>query len=156
MTDCKFNPDGPPWTCSTCGFVSRRATRDRKPPKTNCGPQESQQAPIDPEIVKPAAEKLGIGWDDVVHYAAALARWTAAGFPVRTQDDVRACLRVCIVCDRFLPNNPECTKEACKIAAGGRCKDCACNVTQSRFAVTNKAKMATEDCPLGKWPGRKG
>jgi hypothetical protein len=87
------------------------------------------------------------------HYAQALARWTAAGFPVRSAAEVRECLLICIACENFVPNRPECTADACKLKYGGRCRKCGCNVSTSGMAIINKAKMATEHSPLGKWPG---
>ena len=76
----------------------------------------------------------------VAHYATALRKWRAAGYPTRTDEEVAACLAEC--------------EEPCPKwdAAKRRCKVCGCNVNASGFAVANKARMATEVCPLYKWP----
>jgi len=88
-------------------------------------------------LAKAGAEKLGVSTADVAHYANALARWTAAGFPVREQAEVERIERdLCRPCEKYVD---------------GRCKQCRCRVTTSNLAVANKIKMATEDCPLGKW-----
>ena len=132
MADCSFNSDGPPWQCEQCGWIYARDDKpimSDKPPRVNCP---------NPPNLKPAAEKLGIKLDDIPHYAQALARWLAAGFPVRTQAEVHRILR-------------EHCNETCEAYVKGKCRLCRCNVTASRFAVANKVKMATESCPLEKW-----
>ncbi|MHC4686763.1 MAG: hypothetical protein ACYTEW_20995 [Planctomycetota bacterium] len=131
MTDCLWNDDGPPWECKWCsqGYTQRgELILSERPPRRNC--------PKAPNL-RPATEKLGISWEDVPHYAQALARWTAAGFPVRSQAEVGR------IYEEF------CTP--CTYLVGGRCRKCGCGVNQSRVAVLNKIKMATEDCPEGKW-----
>jgi hypothetical protein len=106
-------------------------------PKRRCA---KPSPPID---IEPAAERLGVTLDHAKHYAAALARWTAKGFPVRTQEQVVACLAVC-------QGGRDTAK--CGEFTGGRCKQCGCRVSASSIALVNKAKMATEDCKLRKWP----
>jgi len=85
----------------------------------------------------PAAERLGVTMTDVSHYAQAVAKWTAAGFPVRDQAEVeRIELELCQPCEKYV---------------AGRCKSCGCRVNQSSLAVANKIKMATEHCPQNHW-----
>jgi len=87
--------------------------------------------------LEPAAERLGVSLTDVSHYAQALARWTAAGFPVRDQAEVEKIeAEICRPCEKY---------------ANGRCKTCGCMVNKSSVAVANKLRMRTEVCPLGKW-----
>lgn len=80
-------------------------------------------------------------------YAIARGRWELAGRPVRSEAEVLEILAVCRGgdgrrrCERFDP-------------ASGTCNACGCPVNDGQEAVENKAKMATEDCPLGKWGGR--
>jgi hypothetical protein len=71
------------------------------------------------------------GWN----FAAALARWTLAGLPRRTQVEIEARLAICQACE-FLKNN-HC----------GKC-GCACN---EKNRLINKLALATERCPIGKW-----
>jgi len=85
-----------------------------------------------------ASEKLGVGLEEVGHYAAALVRWAAAGFPVRSQAEVEQIL------------HDHCNA-SCEAFADGRCSECGCRVNASRLAVANKIKMATEKCPKGRW-----
>lgn len=63
--------------------------------------------------------------------AAAAARWVAAGLPV--VDDATHLSRSveCSLCPRW-------------DARAGRCQECGC------YAL--KLHLATESCPLGKWP----
>lgn len=91
----------------------------------------------DVQQTQAGAERLGITWDDAKHYAAAISRWAAAGFPVREQAEVEQIeSELCQPCEHY---------------RDGRCKRCGCQVTQSRIALINKIKMATEKCPIGKW-----
>jgi len=92
---------------------------------------------IKPEDLQPATEKLGIEPKHVKHYAQALAKWAAAGFPTRTEGEVKACLAMCKACEHYMSN--------------GRCRRCGCCINKSKVAVLNKAKMKTEQCPVSKW-----
>jgi hypothetical protein len=58
-------------------------------------------------------------------------------------------MRICVKCKDFVPDNPLCTANACKMKLGGRCRRCGCRVSKSSFAVANKIRMATEECE--KW-----
>lgn len=83
-------------------------------------------------------------------YAKAIARWEAAGSPVRSDDEV---LRIYAIC------------ETCKFFADNRCthKTCGCSVLppvdeKATLAglilpqgFANKLRMATEKCPVRKW-----
>lgn len=62
-------------------------------------------------------------------FAGAMGRWVAAGLPRLDDDQVAARLAICGGCDQF---------------ADGRCRVCGC-------WLLAKARMTTEDCPLGKW-----
>ena len=126
LLDCDFSrvPEG--WRCSACGYLYRHASE--QPPRRNCPRAVALQ---------PAAERLGIRLSDIGHYAGALARWTLAGFPVRTDAEIERIEReLCRPCDRYV---------------AGRCAECGCRVNGSRLAVVNKVAMATERCPKGKW-----
>jgi hypothetical protein len=84
-----------------------------------------------------AAERLGISLSDVGHYAAALARWTVAGFPSRDPATIeRIAAEHCA---------------SCEANHAGRCGECGCRVSTSGLAVTNKIAMATEHCPRHRW-----
>lgn len=127
MTDCplQLNDDGL-WQCPDCDWIYPR--KAEKPPRRTCRNV--------PDIIE-AAEKLGITGDDIKHWAQALARWTAAGFPVRSQAEVIEIEAThCRPCEKYVD---------------GRCQECGCRVSKSRWGVANKLKMATENCPLGKW-----
>lgn len=72
----------------------------------------------------------------VTNYAKAIARWTAAGQPKRTDEEVASILMICRACSYF---------------NGKSCKVCGCRVSASQAGLTNKARMATELCPKKKW-----
>ena len=69
-------------------------------------------------------------------WAKAILKWEQAGKPVRTDEQVAAILEVC---------------KGCKHFTGTKCKVCGCRVNVGPHAIINKARMATERCPRGKW-----
>jgi len=92
----------------------------------------------DEEVVRAAEEKLGVGPREIAHWGKAVARWSRAGFPVRSGPIVAWIEGHC--CRR------------CSYYRDGRCARCGCRVNVSRVPLTNKIKMATETCPNGRWP----
>lgn len=111
--------------------------KDRTKPETTRTIGDDTEATQKVTLAKAGAERLGVGWDDARRYAKALARWAKAGYPTRPQPEVLRIMR-----DR-------CGR--CEWNVDGRCRKCGCRVNRSRIPLTNKIKMATEDCPLGKW-----
>jgi len=86
----------------------------------------------EPETTQPQMPSLIIrGWN----FANALARWTLAGMPRRTQEEIDERLAICQACD-FLQND-HCTK-------------CGCACVESNRLI-NKLSLSTERCPDGKW-----
>ncbi len=72
-------------------------------------------------------------------YAEALIAWTAAGRPERSDKDVEQIFhRHCRRCDWFDPERQI-------------CRGCGCRVAENGYAVLNKIKMATENCPRDFW-----
>jgi hypothetical protein len=137
--DCIPNESGT--KCSRCGWEWKRGGHF---PRRNCPASEDPEArkrreaelaeakAMYQEFVDPTPpEKAGI-------YARALLRWFVAGFPTRENHEVAAILAICQsqVCGKFVD---------------GRCSICGCHINQSNWAVVNKARMATEVCPLRKW-----
>jgi glycosyltransferase involved in cell wall biosynthesis len=76
-------------------------------------------------------------------YAAALAKWLRAGRPTRTDAETDRLFDICQSCPRYDADRSACSLCGCRVARGG-------------WAVANKIRMATEDCPLGKWGGAPG
>lgn len=64
------------------------------------------------------------------NFAAAVTAHARSGFKTLSADEVDARLAACATCAQ---NN------------GGRCAACGC-------FLAAKAKWATQDCPLGRWP----
>jgi len=159
MTRCRFEKlkEKNPWTllrCKTCGLVvqlklARRDAwqhLDKLPP---CGLLAAKPTALSARHksnglstssrlagAQAGAEKLGVTWSDARRYAAALARWARAGFPMRTDQSVDRIVALCQQCDGFV---------------AGRCKHCGCRINHGP-ALTNKARMATEKCPKSHWP----
>ena len=71
------------------------------------------------------------GWN----FATAMAKWVAAGRPMRTHDEIAERLAICHGCER-LKNDV--------------CLSCGCQCIETEI-VMNKLTLATEKCPLGKW-----
>lgn len=72
-------------------------------------------------------------------YAEALIVWTAAGCPKRSDKEVeRIFHQHCKLCNWF-------------DAQRQICRGCGCPVADSGYAVRNKIKMATENCPRELW-----
>ena len=122
------------WQCAQCDYVYRFHA-DRSP---------IRGCPNAPDL-KPAAERLAAETGDpsiltkMAHYAVAIARWTAAGCPVRSPEEVeRIYTEYCLPCDSRDPG-----ADACRL--------CGCNVRVEGMAVRNKLAMGTEHCPKGKW-----
>lgn len=83
-----------------------------------------------PSIVKKATK-----------WIAAIAKWKHAGSPNRTDEEVDSLVKICKGCEYYSPK--------------GACRVCGCTISNGEWAVLNKARMATETCPKGKWPVKK-
>lgn len=81
---------------------------------------------------KPAMPSLIIrGWN----FAAAMAKWTLAGMPMRTQEQIDERLAIC---------------QGCPNLQNGHCSQCGCACNESNQLI-NKLAIKTEKCPIGKW-----
>lgn len=71
-------------------------------------------------------------------YVTAVKNWLTQGRPVRSPEAVEFILEnIC---------------KPCEFYSDGRCNECGCRINKSENALGNKIRMATEDCPKGKWP----
>jgi hypothetical protein len=70
-----------------------------------------------------------------VNFASAMARWVAAGRPMRTQSEIDERLAICQACPELVDNH---------------CAKCGCACVETN-QLMNKLALATEKCPLGKW-----
>lgn len=93
--------------------------------------KHGNQSPSRPSLVRKA-------WT----YATAVAKWTAAGNPVRSQQRINEILAICQACPMFADTK-------------GRthCRLCGCSLSAAPDGLNNKIAMATESCPLDppKW-----
>lgn len=141
MTDCPFtlNTDGL-WQCPDCGWVYKR--KADKPPRRNCPASRTPEAIAEAEKQQAEALEAGkkLGWTagDAKKWAAALLRWRAAGYPVRTDEEVEYIVWICEDCGDYKADEK-------------RCKICRCGVSTGGLAIFNKARLATERCPKDKW-----
>jgi len=91
-------------------------------------PNFSTTVPTEPTFVRRA-----------MSYAEAVIEWTAAGRPERCKEEVERIFNdLCMPCKSFDEERQ-------------RCRRCGCRVTGGGFAFINKIKMATQNCPIGKW-----
>ena len=89
---------------------------------------ESSEPPAPPGLVRRA-----------ISYAEALAQWTAAGRPERSDKEVEHIFaHFCKPC-RWYHHRRHI------------CRGCGCRVADKGFAIINKIKMATEHCPRNLW-----
>lgn len=136
MSECQFQHDGNEPTegwrlfvCQVCGYHhwSRLA-----PERSNKIRRPCDAAPIERKLIEPPPVHRKL-----VRWGRAIRRWIRAGCPRRTDDQVAALLAIC---------------QRCKFFAAGACAKCGCPTKRSRSALRNKLRMATEACPIGKWP----
>jgi hypothetical protein len=84
-------------------------------------------------------KEKGITWDKTKRWLEAVKKWTLAGFPTRSLEEIEDIYNnKCIVCDNIL-----------KLT--GSCRLCGCKVSKLRIALLNKIRMGTEHCPIKKW-----
>jgi hypothetical protein len=110
--------------CPQCGFDIRKGPGGKERLVRQC--PRPAGGPIAPSLARQA-------WS----YAVAVSRWTAAGRPTRTDEEVAAILAICQGCPNFEPGGD----------TPGRCLLCGCGCSAQASALTNKLRMETEHCP---------
>ena len=105
---------------------------------TTCAANGHQVTPevCDRCLGESAVEEAGFA-ERFKNYGMAIRRWVANGRPVRTEEEVQKIFdEHCKTCDMYLD---------------GICRSCGCTVNSGDFPLTNKLKMKTEVCPMGRW-----
>ena len=74
-----------------------------------------------------------------INYGLSTVKWRAAGSPMRTDEQVNEIAKICYDCERF--QNDTCLECGCPIL----------NAQNEKKPKRNKLRLATEECPLGKW-----
>ena len=120
--------------CKNCQF-SQPVAGGVWPRVCRCGTRyaDASDAGTTPKPTPP-----GLG-RQMVNYTLALAKWTAAGCPVREPDEVARLRAVCLACDWYDPDGKACSHRGCGCAVG------------SPSAFGDKLSWDTEHCPIGKW-----
>jgi len=102
--------------------------------------------PVTPEHCNRCAKDTSINaktiLQKVVTYTSAVRKWTGAGMPVRTQEEIEALY------------DEHCSKCSMYDKVKGVCNSCGCPANTDQPAIRNKLKMATEQCPLGRFPAK--
>ena len=75
-------------------------------------------------------------------YKEAKANWEKHGKPLRTKPEIEAIYKICQDCPAFN-----------KGALWSTCDECGCRLALEQSSM-NKIAMATEKCPIGKWPAK--
>jgi len=108
------------------------AKAESSPPEPPLAPLAQPSPPSD-QPTSPGLVRRAIS------YTEALARWTGAGQPERSDKDVERIFREhCKPCKWYDPQKHI-------------CRGCGCRVADSGVAVLNKIRMATEHCPRDLW-----
>jgi len=117
-----------PIDCRRCLGLEPEETPASDVPPEPPMPVELPVAPEPPGLVRRA-----------IGYSEALARWTVAGRPERSDKEVeRIFHQHCKPCKWYDPERQ-------------MCRGCGCRVAENGYAVLNKIKMATESCPRDLW-----
>jgi hypothetical protein len=102
------------------------------------GPEADKPDSSEENAAAPAPEPPGLV-RRAFSYAEAVAQWTTAGMPERSDKEVeRIFATFCKPCRWFHRRRQI-------------CRGCGCRVADRGFAITNKIKMATEHCPRNLW-----
>lgn len=70
------------------------------------------------------------------NYAKAVTEHVKSGMETRTDEEVINLLQICEMCDKY---------------EDGRCLVCGCRLSASKSAFSNKLRMKSQSCPLGRW-----
>lgn len=112
-------------------------TKDYRPPKKQDAPDEDfadvlHELGADDEDTTP--KSLLQMWKK---WRRAIKKWKKAGKPKRTDEEVAQIIEICSQCEHL------------GIRFGLMyCEKCTCSLGKSQYGSLNKARMATESCPL--------
>lgn len=70
------------------------------------------------------------------NYAKAVTEHVTSGMKTRTDEEVIQLLEICEACEKY---------------EDGRCLVCGCRLSASKSAFSNKLRMKSQACPLGRW-----
>lgn len=79
-------------------------------------------------------------WSLVVRFLGEWLKWNLFGRPIRDQQEMDYCFRICYECKEFDKYEKE----------GGICSICGCNIHRTKKHI-NKLYWRTTHCPLKKW-----
>lgn len=119
MSDEKVNKYRKLWNLPPLGMSQEEWNATRSPSRQKLASVQ----PLPPLLIR--------GWN----FATAMWRWTSAGFPMRTQQDIDTRLAIC---------------QGCEFFANNACSQCGCGCTEETRLI-NKLALSTEKCPVGKW-----
>lgn len=138
LVRCEFEPWGKfRCKCRLCHRLVRSedCTRVRAVCLTN--PEELVEAALEEHYARKVANgtaKINVaqlGWN----YVKAIARWKAAGSPVRPQEEIDRIYAICEACPHFSNEKRP------------HCKLCGCSLSKLPDGLRNKVAMSTESCP---------
>lgn len=122
----------------------QRAIKEGQPPPHREPPERYRKlsrkklTPEEETEATEAGKKLGWTAKHALRYAAALTRWTAAGRPTRTDEEVAVIVKLCEDCKHYKSDEK-------------RCKICGCKINTSMLPIINKSRMGNTHCDKKKW-----
>ena len=144
--------------CETAGWCPVRQKQVTRLGLAICRKGDAEQcrryfepAVPDPEPVLAAPASGGVeDWDHSLfakgkRLSKAVARWVAAGRPLVAPAQALERLSIC----EGDASRPRCSRYR---AADATCGACGCGLKKGVAGIPAKTRMATEDCPEGKWP----
>jgi len=131
VTNNTINNDGSLKVVVSCSFKNKMVSFEEC---SNCFNSAKKQV-LEEQEEKKNAPSLPT---KVRHYTTAVYNWVKQGGESRTDEEVEELLKICEACSRY-----DSAKKACKV--------CGCKVKSGGRAISNKLKMKSEHCPLGKW-----
>lgn len=127
LTNNSINPDGSLKIVCCCGKDLNERTH------AECSKCFSELKIIPEKLLPPPL------FNQVKNYSKAVYKWVASGLESRTDEEVEKIFQeYCSTCEKYDKDKQVCLHCGCKIQTGG-------------IAISNKLKMASEHCPLGKW-----
>lgn len=129
-----------PCECPVAGWCQRHGRTKTPHLHKLCQNDERYRALWDGQKIQQKAEP-GLA-KQAWSYAKALAKWTLAGKPVRTEEQINEIFEShCQPCEFFRLRKD----------GQGNCRLCGCKLNKLPEGVKNKIAMLTEGCPDGRW-----
>lgn len=140
LTNNTLNSDGSLRVLMVCDLLKKEVSFESC---TKCFKQMSEKFEAEKQAEKQVEQQANIVEPSlakkVQHYSQAIYTWVKEGMESRTDAEVEEIL------------NTHCKQCSLYDSSKHICKKCGCQIQLGGVAITNKLKMKSEHCPLGKW-----